>query len=284
MRKANLFGLLGIVGSLSAAVPAYAGVPECNNVRFDDVFASSAKCEVRVNATCTAGCSELGIYKTACATKLVTTCGPQCMLSAMPTCTDGCTVQCKSDCDNGVNVICAHNCFSECTTNRETSCGANADPEQCRATWNANCDKECDSKCVTVDGACYQHCVECCDGSCTADSNMVCQDACVTNQVETCQQEFRANCEASCNAEGALFCDGQFIIAGSQLKPCMEALIAQGFTVKAEANVTIGPDGINGDLSAGFCSYGPDQKGSLVAPFALLAIAAGWFTRRRKQA
>ncbi len=280
MRKAYLFGVLGVVASLFAALPANAGMPECGNIRFEGL----SNCEVRVTAACDASCSELGIYKTACATKLVTTCGPQCTLAAVPTCTDSCTVSCKSDCDNGINVICAHNCFDECTVTRDASCAGKTDTAQCAATWNANCDKECGAKCVTVDGGCYNHCIECCDGSCTADANMDCQDVCQTNQIEQCKQEFRANCSASCSGDGALFCNGEFIIAGSQLESCMNALIAQGITVKAEANVTIGPDGINGDLSAGLCSYSPDNKGSLAAPFALFAMAAGWFARRRKQA
>lgn len=279
MRKANFVGLLGVVACLSTALPASAGLPECGNIRFEGL----SNCEVRLSAQCSASCSELGIYKTACATKLVQTCGPQCTLSANATCSDSCTVQCKSDCDNGINVICSHNCFAECTTTRDASCKGKADAEQCAATWDANCDSECGAKCVTVDGGCYQHCIECCDGSCTADANMDCQQVCQTNQIEQCKQEFRASCEASCSGDGALFCNGEFIIAGSQIEACINALAAQGVTVKAEANVTIGPDGVNGDITGGICAYSPRTKGSLAAPFLLFAAAAGWFARRRKQ-
>ena len=280
MRKNDFFGLLGLAFCLTTALPANAGVPECGNIRFDGL----SNCEVRVTAQCTAGCSELGIYKTACATKLQTVCGNTCTLSAMPTCTDNCTVQCKQDCDNGVNVICSHNCFKECTTKRDDTCAAKPDAAQCAATWDANCDAECDAQCTTVDGDCYQHCVECCDGSCTADSNMDCQYSCQDVQFEECEQEFRATCEASCSGDGALFCGGKYIIAGSQLPTCLNALAAQGVGVKAEGSISIGPDGINSNVTAGLCSYSPGSKASLLAPLAAAAAAAAaWITRRRKR-
>ncbi|MRG97555.1 hypothetical protein [Polyangium spumosum] len=280
MRHTSLLGLLGIAFSLTTALPASAGIPECGNIRFEGL----SNCEVRVTAACTAGCSELGIYKTACATKLQTVCGNQCTLSAMPTCTDHCTTQCKTDCDNGINVICAHNCFTECTTNRDTACAARSDPAQCAATWDANCDAECDAQCTTVNGDCYTHCIECCDGSCTADANMDCQYTCQDVEFEECEQEFRASCNASCSGDGALFCNDKYIISGSQLPTCMQALAAQGISVKAEGSVTIGPDGINGNLAAGVCSYSPGTKAaSIAAPLAALAAAAGWLARRRKR-
>jgi hypothetical protein len=280
MRKTGFLALIGVVVGLAAALPASAGVPECGNIRFDGL----GNCEVRVTAECSASCSELGIYKTACATKLVPVCKTECTLSAMPTCSDTCTVQCKQDCDNGVNVICAMNCFKECTTTRDASCSGKPDAAQCQATWDANCDSECDAQCVTVEGNCYQHCIECCDGSCTADANMDCQETCQNEVFEDCEHEFRANCDASCSGDGALFCDGRFIIAGSQIPACIQALAAQGIEVKAEASVTIGPDGASGDLKAGLCAYSPGNKAALAAPIAALAVAAaGWIARRRKR-
>jgi hypothetical protein len=279
MRKTTLLGLLGITACLTTALPASAGVPECGNIRFEGL----SNCEVRLSAECQASCSEFGIYKTACATKLKTVCGEQCTLSAMPTCTDGCTTQCKTGCDQGVNVICSHNCFAECTTTRDTDCATAADPANCRATWDANCDSECDAKCVTVDGGCYQHCIECCGGSCTADANMDCQVSCQQVEFEECEQEFRVNCDGSCSGDGSLFCNGTYIISGSQIPACINALLEQGIEVKAEANVTIGPDGIDGDVAAGLCSFSPGNKASLAAPFAALAAAAGWLARRRKR-
>ena len=128
-----------------------------------------------------------------------------------------------------------------------------------------------------------EHCVECCHGSCTADSNMDCQTTCQDKQFEECEHEFRANCEGSCSGDGALFCNGTYIISGSQIPACVQALAAQGINVKAEAHVNIGPDGINGDVAAGVCSYSPGKKASFAAPFVALAAAAGWLARRRKR-
>ena len=271
---------MGLTLGLTTALPASAGVDACGGIRFDGL----GNCEVRLTAQCSASCSELGIYKTACATKLVPVCKKECTLSATPTCTDSCTTTCKKDCDNGVNVICSHNCFAECTTTRDASCSTAADGVQCAATWNANCDSECGAKCVTVDGGCYQHCVECCGGSCSADANMDCQTTCQDKVFEDCEHEFRANCDASCSGDGSLFCDGKYILSGSQIPACVNALLEQGIKVKAEGKISIGPDGVNGGVNGGFCAYSPGNKSSLAAPLALVAAAAGWLARRRKRA
>ncbi|AUX39356.1 hypothetical protein SOCE26_007450 [Sorangium cellulosum] len=281
MRRFNFLGLAGVIVCLTAALPASAGVEECGNIRFEGL----SNCEVRLTAECNASCSELGIYETACATRLVPVCKTECTLSAKADCTDSCTTQCKRDCDNGVNVICSHNCFVECTTTRDAACADDPDPTRCAARWDANCDGECDAQCVTVDGGCYDHCIECCGGSCTADANMDCQTTCQDTLVEDCEHEFRADCEASCTGDGALFCDGKYIISGSQIPACVEALLEQGVSVEAEAEgeVTIGPDGLDGDLSAAACAVSPGSKATLAAPFAALAAAAGWLARRRRR-
>ncbi len=270
---------MGLTFCLTTALPASAGVDACGGIRFDGL----GNCEVRLTAQCSASCSELGIYKTACATKLVPVCKKECTLSATPTCTDSCTTTCKQDCDNGVNVICSHNCFAECTTTRDASCSTATDGIQCAATWNANCDSECGAKCVTVDGGCYQHCIECCGGSCSADANMDCQTTCQDKVFEECEHEFRANCDASCSGDGSLFCDGKYIISGSQIPACVNALLEQGIKVKAEGKISIGPDGVNGGVTSGLCAYSPGTKSSLAAPLALAAAAAGWLARRRKR-
>ena len=114
---------MGLLVGLTAALPASAGVDACGDIRFEGL----GNCEIRLKAECSASCSELGIYKTACATKLVPVCKTECSLSATATCTDGCTTTCKSDCDNGVNVICSHNCFAECTTTRDAKCASATD-------------------------------------------------------------------------------------------------------------------------------------------------------------
>ncbi|MBK8257045.1 MAG: hypothetical protein IPK82_30780 [Polyangiaceae bacterium] len=274
--RSTFLALLTVTVGLTASLPASAGIDACNNIRFDGL----TNCEVKLTADCSAACKVDGSFLTACAAKLFPMCKEQCTLSATPTCTDSCTTQCQTDCDNGVNVICSHNCFAECTVNRDAECKANADPAQCAATWDANCDNECDLQCVTVDGGCYQHCVECCGGSCTADANMDCQTTCQDSQWEACAQDLLSNCDADCNADGALFCDGKYIISGSQIDTCIDALAAQGIEVKAEGEVTIGPDGVDGSIK-GLCSYSPSTQAPVGAPLALLGLV-GWLSRRRR--
>jgi len=112
---------------------------------------------------------------------------------------------------------------------------------------------------------------------------MDCQTKCQDLQLEECEQEFRADCEGSCSGDGALFCDGRYIISGSQIPTCIQALAAQGIEVKAEASVTIGPDGVDSAFKGGICSYSPGKTASLAAPFAAFAAAAAWLVRRRKR-
>lgn len=274
--RSTFLALLTVTVGLTASLPASAGIDACNNIRFDGL----TNCEVKLTAACSVACNNVGAFVMACATNLVPKCKETCTLPANPTCTDSCTVQCKSDCDNGVNVICSHNCFGECTVNRDTECSSAADPGQCAATWDANCDFECDQRCVTVDGGCYQHCIECCDGSCTADANMDCQETCQDPQFDQCEQSFLDNCDADCNADGALFCDGKYIISGSQIDACIEALAAEGIEVKAEGEVTIGPDGVDGSIK-GLCSYSPSTQAPVGAPLALMGLV-GWLARRRR--
>ncbi|MEO5729089.1 MAG: hypothetical protein ABI134_15995, partial [Byssovorax sp.] len=90
MRRTSFLGLVGLTVCLTTALPASAGVEACGDIRFEGL----SNCEVRLTGECTASCSELGIYKTACATKLVPVCKQECSLSATPTCTDSCTTTC----------------------------------------------------------------------------------------------------------------------------------------------------------------------------------------------
>lgn len=279
MKLGNILGWVAASAALTTTVPAFAeGVPECGNLRFE----SLENCEVQVSAGCEAGCSKLGVYDVRCATKLVQVCDNQCTLTSDAGCSSSCNTQCKKDCDNGVNVICAMNCFDECSVGRDAECAKAANPSQCKATWDANCDAKCDSKCVTVDGGCYTHCIECCDGSCTASANMSCQFECQNKEFTTCEKEFQADCSASCSADGALFCDGVFVIAGSQIPTCIQALLDRGLEVNVQGSINIGPDGIDGNLSAGICTYRPGQVGSALAPIGALAAAAVLAARRRR--
>jgi uncharacterized protein (TIGR03382 family) len=110
---------------------------------------------------------------------------------------------------------------------------------------------------------------------------MDCQTTCQDEEFEQCEYELKIDCDASCSAEGALFCDGEYMLSGSQLPACVEALIAQGIG-GLEAEVTITPEGIDVDSSLGGCTASASKSAGGAAPVALLATALGLLSRRRR--
>lgn len=260
----------------------FAGIPECNGIRLEDV----ASCDVRADAECMASCDRLGIYEVACATRLETVCRDRCVLDPMPTCTDSCTVMCTAECDAGVSITCQHNCYGECAGVCADRCAA--DDSSCLAQCRATCDGACDVQCASVDGDCYVHCVECCDGSCTAQANMDCQFSCQEEMFEDCEYEFQADCTGSCSVDGALFCDDEYVMNFAEATACVDALLERGVTVRAEGSVTIGPGGVGTSGSAGACSVqrvGIRSARGATNLFALVflgvSVVAFGFRRRR---
>jgi hypothetical protein len=270
---------------LSVPGSARAGIPECRNLRLEDV--ASGACELRGTVECDVDCSRFGIYEKACATRLQPVCREECTLPAQPTCTDECTESCTAECDRGVSITCIHNCFGECVGSCDASCEGSADPGQCRATCEANCDGECDIQCrPVVDGDCYEHCVECCGGSCRASANMQCQTTCQDEEFETCEHELEVECSGSCSADGALFCNGQYMLSGPELGDCVDALIARGsFDANVSAQVGLGNlDSSDVTTDVG-CSMAPGagRRGGALAIAALLPAMLAAGLRRRKR-
>ena len=284
LRRSLFVCTLGAASGLSVlALPgiARAGIPECNNVRLEDV--ANGACELRGSVECQGSCDRLGIYKKACATKLHQVCRTDCTFAAKADCTDSCTVQCKSECDRGVSITCQHNCFNECSGSCDGKCQGATDAAQCRATCEATCDGECDIQCQpVVDAPCYTHCIECCGGSCKAQANMDCQTTCQDEQFESCEHELEVNCSGSCSADGALFCNGQYIISGSDLPDCVKALIARG-TLDAHAEGSVSLDSLGKSAGKAGCSLGA-RSDSGGAAGVLLAVILAWSRRARGRA
>ena len=279
--KAHGIGLLFALGLSFGAARAQAGIPECGDVRLEDV----QSCEVQGDIQCEASCDDLGIYKKACATKLQKVCREECVLDPEPTCEDECTAPCTRDCDIGIPVTCIHNCFAECVGSCDGSCSGAADPEQCHASCEATCDGSCDVQCgaVAVDAACYTHCIECCGGSCGAQANMTCQESCQDREFETCEYELRVDCQGSCSVDGALFCYGEYILSAEEIGPCAEALIARGLEVDLNVDVDIDTS-IDSNANAG--SGGCGIAGRAAPAGAMLAglLLAGLAVFRRRAA
>lgn len=280
--------LLGLC-VLGSPATAHAGVPECGGLRLEE----AGNCEIRGSVQCEGSCNRLGIYKKACATKLQKVCRQDCKLSAQPTCTDQCTGTCKTRCDRGENITCTHNCFGECKGSCNAACGGKPDVAQCLASCEANCDGECDVKCGPVlDAPCYTHCIECCGGSCGAQANMDCQTTCQDKEFETCEHELEVDCNASCSAKGAIFCGGEFVLAGDQVPACVKALTARGIaTADLRASVSVGtsslPSGSSTSGGKAGCSItgapggGSGGGGAAHAAWLMLAGIFAWKRARR---
>lgn len=279
---ARVAAAAAVWAALALAADAHAGIPECHDLRLEDV--TSGSCELRGSANCRASCDRLGIYKKACATKLHTVCRQDCTLSAQPTCTDSCTESCQSECDRGLSITCQHNCFGECIGSCDAKCQGAADGAQCHASCEATCDGECDVRCrPVVDASCYTHCIECCGGSCTAQANMDCQETCQDKQFEDCEHELEIDCSGSCNVEGALFCNGEYMLSGPDLEDCVQALIARGTldaSVQARGDVNLGS--LGSDKSAG-CNFGPPSTLGGGFSFVVLALIRRRLQRPRAQ-
>lgn len=278
--------VVACVGGLVGPPRAQAGVPECGDLRLEDVN----DCEVRGSIDCMASCEDFGVYEKACATQLVTVCHEECSFAAEATCTDGCTETCTESCDAGLNIICTHNCFGECTLDCDARCEGSDDVGRCEATCEANCDAECDISCrPLVDGDCYKHCIECCDGSCTASANLDCQTTCQEKEFEQCEYALRADCEGSCDAEGALFCDGEYVLSGREIGECAWALTQMGLAdleLEAEGDVVIEDGRIMADgLASAGCSVAEPRPGHgwQGGAVGMLALGLLWSRRRRRR-
>jgi hypothetical protein len=253
-----------------------AGVPECGGLRIDDV----KSCNLNIDLDCKAGCSELGIYKKACATKLHRVCRQDCTLAAEPTCTDSCTVSCKAQCDRGISITCSHNCFGECRGACSDQCVDAPDRSRCEASCEATCDGECDTKCgAVVDGGCYYHCIECCGGSCTAQANMDCQETCQDEKFEDCEYELKADCSGSCSGSGAVFCGDEFVLSGSDVPGCVTELVKRGLMldsgeVKAKAEAK---------AASNLCSLQPGQAARPAWSLCALGLSLGLLSLRRRR-
>jgi MYXO-CTERM domain-containing protein len=107
---------------------------------------------------------------------------------------------------------------------------------------------------------------------------MTCQQDCQEEEFESCEYELRADCDASCEADGALFCDGEFVMAGPELQGCMDALVAHG-VMEVEDAVEDALDDVKLDTSATGCTTGNPSTGGLAA-VGLFMLAL--FSRRRR--
>ena len=106
---------------------------------------------------------------------------------------------------------------------------------------------------------------------------MDCQTSCQDEEFESCEYEFRADCSASCSGDGALFCDGEYVLSGSEIGPCIDALIARSI---GELDVQGEVDGKLTSDAGGGCQMGAGVTPGWAA-WSLAVVGAAFFRRRR---
>jgi len=121
---------------------------------------------------------------------------------------------------------------------------------------------------------------------------MSCQAECQGKLSANCQSELKGGCEAACKKpEGALFCDGQYVDHGGNMKDCIAALNAM-LTVKVDASASASLECANGkceaEAEAGCSLSVANQPSDGSAPYALGLLGAlgalvfGRYRRRQK--
>ena len=115
---------------------------------------------------------------------------------------------------------------------------------------------------------------------------MNCQIDCQTQGYVDCKADFQGGCKLACEKpEGALFCDGQYVDYGDNLKNCADAIIAF-FNIMIEGYAEGSCDNNSCQGEAGFsCSCSStttaeQSRNALLASILGLGLALG--TRRRR--
>ena len=235
------FGSLVALGAMTFGQEARAGIEACGNIHIE----ASAECEIDAGIQCEARCEPLTI-EAACAGQLYVECEGECNAELDVACTADCQGSCEAECEiDPAEFSCEASCQADCEGNCEASCM----DSECQASCQATCSGECSASCEVVPGSaeCTAQCDACCSGSCTAEANFDCQVSCQGEAWAQCEVDIEGGCKAACERdEGALFCDGQYVDHGGNLKECADALKAR-FNLKISGSA-------EGECSNGMCS------------------------------
>lgn len=271
-------GGVAFCATAGLSLSAHAGAPECGGAHVE----RGAYCEIKYTAGCRADCDVDSMLST-CAAELMASCQGGCNLDVDVTCTDDCQVQCEDQCRaDGGQVICNDGCMGECRGACDDRCAGADDADECYASCEATCSGECEESCANVpaDADCTEACKECCHGSCSARVNLDCQLGCQASGFSDCQAAALDECSGSCGIEGSIFCDGQYIVSGSDVSACADALRERGVIVETNTDVDLefGDEDGDGSGSIGLCRVSSDGGGwSAFAVLGLLGLVA---TRR----
>ena len=290
---------LGLRALLLASVIAYgvsygagsaqAGIEACGDI---DVEAE-AQCEViPPGVQCEGMCTPL-TFEAACTAELSIECRGMC--------TDLPSVQCQGECSGGCEASCSDfepgqfdcqaSCQADCAGRCEASCSASQDGSSCMARCEGSCSASCDASCdVELPSAdCSASCEASCEGSCEADANFDCQVDCQADGFAQCEAELMGGCMLACDAqEGALFCDGQYVDHGDNLKRCVDALrAALDIEVEGYAEGDASCDGnacmASGEAGVSCVAASPGPARGVGGGPALLLLALGGLIRLRRR-
>lgn len=289
MRKTfSLFtGALALGAVALYANPAQAGIGACGNINVE----ANARCEVKGGIECEAECTPIS-FNAQCAADLELGCSGMCTGSASAQCTTDCSGSCMAECEVDPGAFdCSASCKADCEGSCAASCDGSSDGAECMASCQATCGAECDASCdiEAPEADCMAQCDACCGGSCTAEANIDCQVMCQADGFAECKAELEGGCTASCNTEeGALFCDGQFVDHGGNLKECVNALKAL-FDIEVSGYAEASCDGASCMAEAGgeaslSCNVAPeqDQRGWLFGVLLAGGLLAGTGRIRRR--
>jgi hypothetical protein len=209
------------------AAPARAGIGTCGDIHVE----ASAQCElVPPGVDCKAMCKPVAV-RAACAATLAADCTAGCDELPSVDCSGACSAGCAADCSKlkPGEFDCQGSCEGDCSGRCAGQCRAKDDAAGCEASCKGSCSASCEGSCKAQPpkADCDASCAASCDGSCGVDANLKCQLDCQAAGQADCEAEVEGGCEGSCNGEeGALFCDGQYVDHGDNLKACADALKA----------------------------------------------------------
>lgn len=268
-------GSLGLFAAMGANQEAHAGIEACGNIHVE----ASAECEIDTGIQCEARCEPLSI-EAACAGQLYLECEGMCNAELDVMCTTDCQGSCEAECDVDPGQF---DCQASCEADCQGSCTASCMDSECEASCAATCSGECSASCDVVPPSadCQAQCDGCCGGSCTAEANFECQASCQGEAWAECTVDIEGGCKAACQRdEGALFCDGQYVDHGGNLKECADALRAlfdieiSGYA-EGECSGNMCSGEVGGSIS---CAVDPYPA----APWTLLLLSPLAFRARRR--
>ncbi|AKT36496.1 uncharacterized protein CMC5_006120 [Chondromyces crocatus] len=274
-----VLGSLAIVGSLFASSTASAGISACGNIN----VSAEARCEVVVEGGCTARCTPIS-FEAACYGR----CDGRCTASVSAECTADCSASCQAECNvNPGSFDCEGTCRGNCQADCSGRCAAEGGSADCEAACKANCGGECNVQCSgqPPSADCNAQCSACCSGECRAEANFDCQVSCQGG----CTAELEGGCQVQCTRpDGALFCDGQFVDAGNNLKECVAALNRLlNLKVQGYADASCSGNSCEAEAGVSVSACSVPAVGSDLDERGLVAVAAGlglaMVVRRRRR-